>query len=387
MSPMSVYLDHNATTPPAEDCVQAMLHCLRENWGNPSSKHAAGDAARMAVHAARAACAALIGAAPAEIVFTSGATEANHQAILGALAARPGCRHLVTSQVEHPSVLSLCRALEARGVAVSYLPVDGEGRLDAAAVEAALRPDTALVSLMWANNETGVLFPIESIAERVRAAGVLMHCDATQALARVPVDMATVPVDLLSFSGHKLHAVKGVGGLFVRKGVKLPALLHGHQERGRRGGTENVPGIVALGVAARLAADGLSGDVARMAALRTELEGAVRARWPWVRVWGDAAERLPNTSFLGFGDIDGEVMLDALARASIQASSGAACVSGGTEPSHVLLAMGATPAAARASIRLSLSRYTRADEIAHVVESLDGILTSLAGRERLALRA
>jgi cysteine desulfurase len=374
MSDSLVYLDNNATTAVAPECAEAVARCLREHYGNPSSKHRAGESAKAEILAGRARVAALLGAAPAEIVFTSGGTEANHQAILGALALAPGRRHIVTSRVEHPSSLSLLRHLETQGVRVTYLPVDGQGRPDLGELERALAGDTALVSLMWANNETGVLFPIAEAANLAAAKGVLFHTDAVQAVGKLPIDLRQVPVDFLSFSGHKLHAPKGVGALFVRKGRKPPPLLFGHQERGRRGSTENVPGIAALGAAAELAGQAPADSETRIAALRDRLEAELLARIPGAFINGGGAERVGGTASVCLGKIEAEPVLDKLDRAGICASAGAACTASGTEPSHVLLAMGLAPEAALATIRFSLSRYTTVEEIDRVVAVLPEIV-------------
>lgn len=370
----SIYLDNNATTPVAPECLDAMLACLRENHGNPSSKHRAGERAKQSVNEARTLVAGLLGALPAEIVFTSGGTESNHLAILGALALNPDKHHMVTSAVEHPSTLSLLKHLETMGVRVTVLPVDAQGQLDLAVLSRALTPDTALVTLLWANNETGVLFPIEAAAKIVKSAGVLFHTDAVQAVGKIAIDLKQLPVDFLSLSGHKLHAPKGVGALFVRKGVKPPPLLFGHQERARRGGTENVPGIVGLGVAAALAREAMEADTARMRALRECLEQGVVERIPFARVNGVGAARVANTSNIRFGDMEAEIILDRLDRAGICAALGAACTAGGSEPSHVLTAMGLDRRAARASVRFSLSRYTTNAEIERVLEVLPSIV-------------
>ncbi|CAI8962691.1 cysteine desulfurase family protein [Methylocaldum szegediense] len=374
MSDAIVYLDNNATTVVAPECIEAMVHCLRETYGNPSSKHGIGESAKVETIAARSKVAALLGATPPEIVFTSGGTESNHQAILGGLALSPGKRHIVTSQVEHPSTLALMRHLESQGVQVSYLPVDSHGRLDLEDLERAITEDTALVSLMWANNETGVLFPIEDAVAIARTKGVLFHTDAVQAVGKTPIDLARVPVDFLSFSSHKIHGPKGIGVLFVRKGRKLPPLLFGHQERGRRGSTENVPGMVALGVAAELAAAGLASSGPRIGALRDRLENELLALIPGAFVNGAGAERVANTTSLCLGTIEAEPILDKLDRAGICASAGAACTASGTEPSHVLTAMGRSAEAALATIRFSLSRYTTEEEIDRVIEVLPGIV-------------
>lgn len=365
-----IYLDNNATTALAPECVEPVLACLRDVYGNPSSKHAAGARAREQVEQARAAVARLLNAAPAEIVFTAGGTEANHLAIRGALAANPGKPHVVVSAVEHPSNLRLLAHLEADGVRVTQLPVDREGGLDPAALERAITPDTALVSLMWANNETGVLLPVADAARVAKSKGVLFHTDAVQATGKIPIDLALVPVDLLSLSGHKFHAPKGVGALFVRKGLKLQPMLFGHQERGRRGGTENVPAIVGMGLACELAASELEAKAAATAALRDRLESGLLARIPSTRINGGTAPRVANTSSVRFGELAAEAILDKLDRAGICASSGAACTAGGSEPSHVLVAMGLSETEALATIRFSLSRYTTADEIDQVIDVL-----------------
>jgi cysteine desulfurase len=369
-----VYLDSNATTALAPECVEPVLACLRDGYGNPSSKHAVGERAKAQVMQARASVAQLLNAAPPEIVFTASGTEANHLAVMGALAASPGKRHVVVSAVEHPSTLDLLAHLEKTGVRVTRLPVDQAGTLDLAALEQAITADTALVSLMWANNETGVLFPIEEAARLARAKGVLFHTDAVQAAGKIPLDLAQVPVDLLSLAGHKFHAPKGVGALFVRKGLKFPPMLFGHQERGRRGGTENVPAIVGMGLACELAAREMESKAAAMTALRDRLESGVLMRIPYARINGGTALRVGNTSSVRFGELAAEVILDKLDKSGISASSGAACTAGGNAPSHVLSAMGLSEAEALATIRFSLNRYTTETEIDHVLDVLASIL-------------
>ncbi|HUL13254.1 MAG TPA: aminotransferase class V-fold PLP-dependent enzyme [Methylococcaceae bacterium] len=374
MSDTVIYLDNNATTAVAPECIEAMTRCLRDHYGNPSSKHAAGEAAKAQTLAARAKVASLLGASPAEIVFTSGGTEAIHQAILGGLALASGKWRIVTSEVEHPATLMLLKHLETLGVEVVYLPVDGLGQLDLGELDQAITEDTALVTLMWANNETGVLFPIEEAAALAAAKGVLIHSDAVQAAGKLPIDLNKVPLDFLSLSGHKLHAPKGIGALFVRKGRKIPPLLFGHQERGRRGSTENVPAIAALGIAADLAAAGLDTHVTHVAGLRDRLESGLLAQLPQASITGSAARRLAGTSSLNLGSIEAEIVLNELDRAGICASAGAACSATGTEPSHVLRAMGLTPQAALSTIRFSLSRYSTASEIDQVIQLLPNIV-------------
>lgn len=379
MSDTLIYLDNNATTAVAPECIEAMTRCLRDYYGNPSSKHACGQAAKTQTLAARTQVASLLGASPAEVVFTSGGTEAIHQAILGGLALAPGKRRIVTSQVEHPATLMLLKHLEAEGVEVVYLPVDGQGRLDLQRLDQAITADTALVTLIWANNETGVLFPIEEAAALAAAKGVLIHSDAVQAAGKIPIDLRRAPLDFLSLSGHKLHAPKGIGALFVRKGRKIPPLLFGHQERGRRGSTENVPAIAALGVAAELAAAGMDAHQAAVAGLRDRLENGLLTQLPQASITGAAAPRLAGTSSLNLGGIEAELVLDKLDRAGIYASAGAACSAGGNEPSHVLRAMGLTAKAALSSIRFSLSRDTTTSEIDRVIQLLPAIVrTALA---------
>ncbi|WP_448189591.1 cysteine desulfurase family protein [Azospirillum sp. sgz301742] len=379
------YLDHNATTPLAPEALDAMLPFLGAHFANPSSPHAAGMAARQAVGEARGAVAGLIGAKAAEIIFTASATEANHLAILGTLGAlaetAPARRHVVTTAVEHPATLMLFADLERQGWRVSVLPVDGAGRISLNDLRAVVDGTTALVSMMWANNETGVLMPVASAADIAQARGALFHTDAVQAAGRTPVDVDMANVDLLTLSAHKLHGPKGIGALYVRKGTPLAPLLHGHQERGRRGGTENVPAIVGFGVAALLAQRALTACAgAEMAILRNTLERGILERWPGSRVNGGAAERLPNTSNIRFADphgrpMDGEELLMRLDRAGIQVSMGAACATGGNKPSHVLTSMGLSAAEAAASLRFSLGRDTG---MAEVEAALDALLPLLA---------
>ncbi|HWP34255.1 MAG TPA: cysteine desulfurase NifS [Thermodesulfobacteriota bacterium] len=373
-----VYLDHNATTPVHPRVAEAMLPFLREAYGNPSSLHWAGRAARQAVDAAREAVARLVGAEPAEVVFTSGATEADNLALRGVAELHPG-GHIVTTAVEHPAVRETCAELARRGWRVTVLPVDRAGRLDLAQLEAALTADTCLVSAMLANNETGVLFPAEAIGRLCRSRGILFHCDATQAVGKVPVDMRRMGIDLLALSGHKLNGPKGVGALVVRKGVKLkPQQTGGHQERGRRGGTENVPGVVGLGEAARLAAERLAaGEPARVAALRDRLERRILAAIPEVLVNGQGAERVPNTLNCSFRWVEGEALLLSLDLAGIAVSSGSACSAGSLEPSHVLLAMGLTREEASGAVRFSLGYETTEGELDYVVETLPPIVERL----------
>jgi cysteine desulfurase len=362
-----VYLDHNATTPLDPRVLEAMLPWFRERFGNAGSAHFLGLEAEGAVVQARAQVAALLGADPAEIVFTSGGTESLNHAFRGIFEAQPGKRHFVTTAVEHSAVQALVAWLRQHGATVTLLGVDATGRLDLGALEAALGPDTALLSVMAASNETGVLFPLEEVARIARAKGVLLHTDATQAVGRVPIDLKRLPVDLLTLSGHKLHGPKGTGALFIRRGLRLrPLLVGGQQERGRRGGTENVPGLVGLGWAAELAAQRLP-EAEAIQALRDRLEAGLD---PDVIVHGQGTERLPNTTLASFPGLEGEALLLKLSQAGICVSVGSACTTGQREPSHVLKALGVDPALARGTLRFSLGRGTTAEEIDRTLEVL-----------------
>ncbi|MGE0113765.1 MAG: cysteine desulfurase family protein [Steroidobacteraceae bacterium] len=373
-----IYFDNNSTTAVAPECRQAMLECMQSGPLNPSSKHAQGERAKHYLMTARAQVAQLLGALPPEVVFTSSGTEANHMAILGALALQPQRRHIISSEVEHPATLMLLRHLQTQGVRVTYLPVDHAGRLNLEALADTLTADTALVSLMWVNNETGVLFPIASAAQMVRQHGALFHTDAVQAVGKLPINLQQLPVDLLSLSAHKLHAPGGVGALYVRKGIKLPPLLFGSQERGRRAGTENLPGIVALGVACAMLQQNMATQIAHTEQLRQRLEVGVLAAIPCASINGAAAARLSNTSNIRFGDLDAELILGRLDRLGIYASAGAACSSAGTKPSHVLTAMGLSPAAALASVRFSLDAHNTVDEVDVLLGVLPDMLRELA---------
>jgi cysteine desulfurase len=373
-----IYLDNNATTAVASEVIEAMTACMTSGPTNPSSKHKAGECSKDAVMAARGEVARFLNCSPPELIFTSCGTEANHMAILSALALDPAKQHIVASSVEHPSCLELLAHLETKGVRVTYLPVDSEGRLDPQAVAAQITPDTSLVTVMWANNETGVVFPIETIAALARERGVLFHTDAVQAAGKVAIDLKKVAVDLLSLSGHKLHAPTGVGVLFARKGIKVAPQIFGHQERARRGGTENVPGIVGLGKAAVLAQKELESQRVMLAGLRDRLEAGILERVPFACVSGRGAERVANTTNIRFGNLEAELLLERLDRAGICASAGAACTSAGTEPSHVLLAMGLDERGALSSIRFSLGRDNTAADIDTLLDVLPGIVTEAA---------
>ncbi|WP_337997438.1 aminotransferase class V-fold PLP-dependent enzyme [Oleispirillum naphthae] len=368
----AIYLDNNATTRVDPRVVEAMLPFLTEHYGNASSRHGFGAVAAAAVRAARRQVQGLIGAShESEVIFTSGGSESDATAILSAVRAHPGRRAIVTSAVEHAAVQAACRDLEKEGYEIREIGVDGEGRLDVAAYAAALGPDVALATLMWANNETGAVFPIAELAAMAHAAGVVFHTDAVQAGGKAAIDVAAAGVDMLSLSGHKLHAPKGIGVLYLRRGTRFrPLLRGGHQEKGRRAGTENVPAIVALGAAADLARRGLAAEASSIAALRDALQAGVCAAAPGAWALAAAAERLPNTLAVVFPEIEGEAMLAHLDRKGIAASGGSACSAGSMTASHVPLAMGLSPTLARGMIRFSLSRETTAAEIAFTVAAV-----------------
>ncbi|MGD0999299.1 MAG: cysteine desulfurase NifS [Candidatus Brocadiia bacterium] len=373
-----VYLDNNATTAVAPEVLEVMLPFLRDRYGNPSSMHTFGGTVAHDIRKAREQVAALIGAEPDEIIFTSCGTESDVSAIRSGLETDPAKRHIVTTRVEHPAVHSFCRWLADHGYRVTEISVNPEGLLDLAEVEAALALDTAIVTVMHANNETGVLFPIERIAEMCRERGILFHTDAVQSVGKLPLDLKRTAVDMLSLSGHKLHAPKGVGVLYVRKGTRFtPCMIGGHQEHGRRAGTENVASIVALGKAAELAKNAMADENTRVPALRDRLEKELLARIPDSRRNGNARERLPNTSNISYEFVEGEAILLLLDQAGICASSGSACTSGSLEPSHVLRAMGIPFTFAHGSIRMSLSRYNTDADVDAVIASLPGIIQRL----------
>jgi cysteine desulfurase len=376
----AVYVDNNATTRVDPSVVEAMLPFFTEQFGNASSIHAFGADVGAALKNARRQLQELLGAAhDHEIIYTSGGTESDNTAILSALEAQPGRGEIVTSKVEHPAVMALCQHLEKSGRAkVHYIGVDSFGRLDLEAYRAALSDRVALVSIMWANNETGTIFPVEGLAELAKGVGALFHTDAVQAVGKVPVSLTDSSIDMLSLSGHKLHASKGVGALYVKRGARFkPVLRGGHQERGRRAGTENVPGIVGLGKAAELAIVHMADEQRRVKDLRNRLEKAILQRVPNCFVNGDPHDRLPNTCNVAFEYVEGEGILLHLNRAGIAASSGSACTSGSLEPSHVLRAMNIPFTAAHGSIRFSLSRENTVEDVDHVIDVMPGIIEKL----------
>jgi cysteine desulfurase len=376
---MRVYLDHNATTPVDRTVLDAMLPYFAENYGNASSIHSAGQQARGAVDRARESIAALIGAKPAEIVFTSGGTEADNLAVFGCVAASSAPRkHLITTAIEHHAVLNACQALEKQGVEVTYVAVGLGGVVDSEDIRRALRPETILISAMHANNELGAVQPVEEIGRIAAEADVCFHCDAVQSAAKLPVDVKRGGVDLLSLSAHKIYGPKGVGALYVRAGTPLePQFYGGHHERDRRPGTENVAGIVGFGKAAELARQRLAEDASRIGALRDRLEKMILDRVPGARVNGDAARRVPNTTNLSIPGAGGEALLIALDLQGVACSTGAACSSGAVEPSHVLLAIGLSQDDARSSLRFSLGRLTTAEEIDYVASVIPGVVNRL----------
>lgn len=364
---MISYFDHNATSPVSPEALSAMTAAARDAFGNPSSIHTPGQAARQLVEQARAEVAALLNASPKEIVFTSGGTEADNLALFGVEA-----RHIIVSAIEHPAVLAAAAELKRRGVAVSIAPVNGDGVVDLEALRAMLRPETGLISVMHANNETGAVQPIAELAQLARGAGALLHSDGVQAAARLPVNVKALDVDLYSLSGHKMGAPKGVGALYVRDGVKVRGqLFGGRHERERRAGTENVPGIAALGAAASWLRVHREQESARVAGLRGRLEQGVLARIPHTRVNAAAAPRVPNTTNLLFEGIEGEALVIALDLAGFAVSTGAACSSGAVAPSHVLLAMGLAASQARACLRFSLGRGNDEKQVDALLDALD----------------
>ena len=380
-----IYLDNNATTRVDPEVFAAMQVFFCERYGNPSSIHHFGGEVALDIEKARCQVADLLGAAfrdqdgrAAEIIFTSCGTESDNAALNAALNARPGRKKVVTTCVEHPGILAYCKELARSGYEVVYAPVDGCGRLDMDFLKKAVDENTAVVSAMWANNETGTIFPIAELAALAHEHGALFHTDAVQSAGKLPIKVDELNIDLLSISGHKLHAPKGVGALFVRRGLRFrPLIFGGHQERSRRAGTENVTSIIGLGKACELAQNSLTLESSQLATLRDRLEKGVLERIPKVRINGDLSNRLPNTSSISFEFIEGESILMLLDRLNICASSGSACTTGSLEPSHVLRAMGLPYTAAHGTIRFSLSRFNTAKEIDTVVEALPPIVARL----------
>ena len=373
-----IYLDNNATTKVDPKVVEAMLPYLTEHYGNPSSMHTFGGQVGKAVKQARENVAALLGAETSEIVFNSGGTEGDNAAIRAALQAQPSKKHIITTQVEHPAVLNLCKQLQKQGYKVTYLSVNRQGQLDLDELDNALTNDTALVSVMYANNETGVIFPVEEVGKRAKAYGALFHVDGVQAVGKIPVNMKNSTIDMLTLSGHKIHAPKGIGAIYVRKGVRFrPLVIGGGQERGRRAGTENVPAIIALGKAAELELQHLESAGKRQKTLRDRLENAIIESVGECEINGGETQRLPNTTNIGFKYIEGEAILLLLNQHGICASSGSACSSGSLEPSHILRSMGVPYTTLHGSIRFSLSRYNTDADIDAVLAVLPAIVRRL----------
>ena len=378
---MKVYLDYSATTPLDKDVFSEMAPYFCERYGNADSVHSFGRDAAYATDKARRQIAVSIGAQPKEIFFTSGGTESDNWALKGTAhkLASKGKKHIITSAVEHPAVLHPCSYLESQGYKVDYIGVDAQGRFNMQQYKKALTDDTALVSVMWVNSETGTIFPVPEIAALAKEHGALFHTDAVQAIGKMPVDVKNTKIDMLSLSGHKFHAPKGVGALYVRRGTRFTEfMMGGHQEKGRRGGTENVPYIVGLGTAAVLAKTRLSdGSLARMAALRDKLQNGLLSTIPDSKLNGDPENRVPNTVNISFGYVEGEAILMYLNEYGICASSGSACTSGSLEPSHVLRAMGVDFKFAHGSVRFSLSDQTTEAEVDKVLEVMPGIIKNL----------
>ena len=374
----TVYVDNNATTKVAPEVLEVMLPYFSEYYGNPSSMHFFGGQVQKKVDEARGKVADFLGTDPSEIVFTSCGTESDNAAILGTLDSYPEKRHLVTTRVEHPAVENVSTYLGRKGYRVTELSVDREGRLDLDELRESLTKETALVTIMYANNETGVIFPIEEIVEIVKTKGIPFHTDAVQAAGKIPLNMKRSKLDMLSISGHKLHAPKGIGVLYIRKGTRFsPFLIGGHQEKGRRGGTENVPYIIGLGKACELAKKYLNEENTKVKALRDYLEAKVMEKIPNTLINGDQVHRLPNTLNVSFEYVEGESILLLLSDLGICASSGSACTSGSLEPSHVLRAMGVPFTAAHGSIRFSLSIYNTKEEMDYIIERLPPIIQKL----------
>ncbi len=373
-----IYLDNNATTMVAREVVESMMPFLTDRYGNPSSMHDFGGDVEEDVEQARHRVAGLLGAEhDYEVVFTSSGTESDNFAVSGVLSYFPRKRHIITTRVEHPAVMNLCKKYERDGYRVTYVPVDREGHLDLDFLLSSVDEDTALVSVMHANNETGVIHPVEQIGAFLQERGVPFHIDGVQAAGKIPIDVKKLNCDLYTISGHKFHAMKGVGALYVRRGTRIrPILYGGHQERGRRPGTENVPGIVGMGMAAELAVKHLP-DEERVRALRDRLEGEILKKFSNVSLNGAKDKRVPNTTNVGFEFIEGEAILLYLSERGIAASSGSACSSGSLEPSHVLRAMGVPFTSAHGSIRFSLSRYTTDEEIDYTLEVLPAVVEKL----------
>jgi len=373
-----VYLDNNATTRVAPEVLEEMLPFLKERYGNPSSMYAFGGNVHRDLDEARERMAALLNCHPTEVVFTSCGSESDNHAIRGLVDAYPEKGHIITTKVEHPAVKNQVPYLRRRGLQVTELAVDGKGNLDLEELRDAITNDTLLISVIFANNETGVMSPLPQICRIAKERGVFVHTDAVQGMGKVPLDMAKLPVDLLSFSGHKFHAPKGIGGLFIRRGLKIrPFIIGGHQERSRRGGTESMPLIVGMGRAAELVGGKLEDEDTRVRSLRDKLESGVLTKISDTEVNGDPDNRVPNTTNIGIHFIEGEALLLAMDKHGICASTGSACASGSLQPSHVLRAMGVPFTSIHGSVRFSLSTYSTEEDVDYVLEVLPGIVDHL----------
>ncbi len=373
-----VYVDNNATTRVDDEVLDEMMPYFKEYYGNPSSIHAFGRQVASKMDLARERVASILGADTSEIVFTSCGTESNNTALHCSLEANPEKRHVITTKVEHPAVLNVCKYFGKQGYEVTELGVDKGGMLDLDELRDSIRDNTAIVSIMHANNETGVIFPIEEIGKIVKEKDVLFHCDAVQAIGKLPLNLKNSQIDLLSMSGHKLHAPKGVGVLYIRKGVRIdPLIIGGHQEDNRRSGTENVPHIIGLGKACEIAEKYIKDEQTRVKTLRDKLEKGIKDQLSSILINGENSDRLPNTSSVSFEYVEGEATLLLLDMAGIATSSGSACTTGSAEPSHVLQAMGIPPVTSRGTIRFSLSRYNTEDEIDYIIEKLVPIIKRL----------
>lgn len=385
----TLYFDNNATTQVAQEVLDSMLPYFRDYYGNPSSMHTFGGQVYRRIEEAREQVALLIGAEPDEIIFTSCGTESDNTAIMSAIETNPPKKHIITTKVEHPAVLNFCKNLGRKGYRVTYLPVDNKGKLEIESFLRAIDDDLAIVSIMYANNETGVIFPIEKIGHILKERKVVFHTDAVQIVGKLPVNVKDLPVDMLTLSGHKIHAPKGIGALYVRKGTRFyPYIIGGHQENGRRAGTENVAFIIGLGKACEIAAKSIQKEINFVKKLRDKLEKGLLNNCPDASINGDRENRLPNTSNISFAFVEGEAVLLRLNEYGICASSGSACTSGSLEPSHVLRAMGVRNTAIHGSVRFSLSRYNQEEEVNKVIEVMPGIIKDLRlispfGRERL----
>ena len=374
-----IYFDHNATTPVLPEVFDAMVPYLKEQWGNPSSIHWAGRGTRKAVDEARDRVCALLNCAPLELIFTSSGTEGDNHAIKGiAFSKKDKGNHIITTKVEHPAVLNTCKYLSKEGFDVTYLDVDADGMIDLDALKAAITDKTILITIMYANNETGVIFPIPEIGEIARERGVTFHTDAVQAAGKLPIDLKTLNADLLTISGHKLYGPKGVGALFARRGVRLTPLIHGgHHERNRRGGTENVAGIIGFGKACEIALADMDHEITHLKALRDRLEKGILEKIDHVKINGAVDRRLPNTSNISYEFVEGESLLLSLDMKGVAASSGSACTSGSLEPSHVLLAMSLSHEMSHGSVRISLGKGNTEQEIDYLIEIMPPIVARM----------